>query len=64
MILGAQSLDSNKIDCYFFEIFVCIGNIFVILVKCGVKAIRLIFYQVFVKLIYPFFIGFLVVIIE
>lgn len=63
-VLGAQSLDSHKIDCYFFEIFICIGDIFVIFVKCGVEAIGLIFYQVLIKLIYPFFVSFLVAAIE
>ncbi len=58
--LGAQSLDSNEIDYYFFETFVCVGDILVILVKCCVETIGLIFYWIFVKLIYPFFVGFLV----
>ena len=42
--LVAQSLDSNEIDRYFFEILVCVGNIFIIFVKCSVKAFGLIFY--------------------
>lgn len=58
--LGAQSLDSNEIDYYFFETFVCVSDIFVILVKYGVETIGLIFYWILVKLIYPFFVGFLV----
>ncbi len=55
-----QSLDSNKIDRYFFKTLVCVGDTFVVLVKCGIEAFRLIFYLVLVKLIYPFFVGFLV----
>ncbi len=56
----AQSLDSKKIDCYFFETFVCVDDIFVILVKCSIEAFGLIFYLAFIKLICPFFVSFLV----
>lgn len=64
MAFAIQSLNSNKIDRYFFETLVCVSNIFGILIKCDVETFGLMFYRVFVKLIYRFFVDFLVAVIK
>lgn len=63
MALAARRLNSNKIDRYFFKSLVCVGEFFVILIEYGNKALKLIFYWIFVKRIYSFFVGFLVAVI-
>lgn len=61
MALIVQSLNFNKIDYYFFETFIYVSDIFIIFIKYDIKTFGLIFYWVFVKVIYPFFVSFLVI---
>lgn len=60
MAAGARSLNPNKIDGHFVKAFIQVSYLVSLIPKCCVKAFGLILYWVFVYLIYPFFLGFLI----
>ncbi len=57
---GAQSLNSNKIHSNLVKTLVRVGHFVTLIPNCDVEALGLIIHQVFVNLIYPCFIDFLI----